>query len=139
MKDLDRHLMSSKESKILVEEYDKTNYAEINSNREPGKPDSKMYTLELHILRANLDMIEIEMEQRGIENKGVRVTMGKYPLKSDDPKVNVNYLGYQTIFFSAVDLDENGKNSSLAKSENQEKGAAADIPDMNYLHLTPPW
>lgn len=137
MKDLNQHLMSAKESKILVAEYDNSNYAQINKNREDGKPDSKMYTIDLSILKDYLNMIEEKMENQGIQNKGVRVTMGKYPLKTDDPKINAKYLGYQTIFFSAVDLDGKELQNNLAKSD-QELAAPEEIPNMNYMHITPP-
>lgn len=139
MNDLEKHLMTSKESKILAEAYDKTNYAEINKNRPPGKPDSNMYTIELNILKDYLKLIDEEMEKCGIKNKGVRVTLGKYPENSQDPKLNPKYLGYQTIFFSAVDLDENNEENKSTESEKQCLGAPDDIPNMNYMHVTPPW
>ena len=139
MKELDKHLMSSKESKIIAEAYETSNYAEINRNREPGKPDSRMYSVELSVLQDYLKMIEEEMESRGIQNKGVRVTMGKYPENSTDPKVDMKYLGYQTIFFSALDLDVNNSERNQNKSSKSAVGSTEDIPDMNYMHLTPPW
>jgi len=138
MKDLEQHLLSSKQSKVLAETYDRTNYAEINKNRAPEKPDSKMYTVELSILKEYLKLIEDEMEKLGISEKGVRVTLGKYPNKSEDPKLDPKYLGYQTIFFSAVDLSNHAEKNSENTSTNSAR-STEDIPDMNYMHLTPPW
>lgn len=138
MKDLEQHLLSSKQSKVLAETYDRTNYAEINKSRSPEKPDSKMYTVELSILKEYLKLIEDEMDKHGIKEKGVRVTLGKYPVKSDDPKLDPKYLGYQTIFFSAVDLDNHAEKNT-GNTSNKDAGSTEDIPDMNYMHITPPW
>ncbi len=139
MNDLDQHLMSSKQSKLLAEAYEQTNYAEINKTRPPEKPDSKMYTIELSILKEYLKLIEAEMDELGIEEKGVRVTLGKYPDKTDDPKVDPKYLGYQTIFFSAVDLTNKQSVKDAENTTAKEAGSTEDIPDMNYMHITPPW
>ena len=138
MKDLEQHLLSSKQSKVLAETYDRTNYAEINKNRSPEKPDSKMYTVELSILKEYLKLIEDEMDKHGIKEKGVRVTLGKYPDKSGDPKLDPKYLGYQTIFFSAVDLDNHAEKNT-ENTADKDAGSTEDIPDMNYMHITPPW
>ncbi len=139
MKDLDKHLMSSKESKILAEAYEQSNYATINKTRSPGKPDSRMYTIDLKILKDYLQLIDEEMEKCGILNKGVRVTLGKYPINSQDPKINADYLGYQTIFFSAVDLDEDSTKNNLVESDKKDCAAPEDIPNMNYMTVSPPW
>lgn len=135
MSNLEKHLMSPDQSIILAEEYLRTNYVEINSRRPASKPDSKTYSIDLEVLKEYLKLIDEEMEKRGITNKGVRVTLGKYPENLKDPKLNPEYLGYQMIFFSPTDLDENQN-----KSINKEASPKSDeIPDLNYMNVTPPF
>lgn len=139
MSNLEKHLMSPEQSILLAEEYDQTNYAKINSGRLPTKPDSKMYSIDLEVLQDYLKLIDDEMEKRGIKNKGVKVTLGKYPAKSKDPKVNPDFLGYQMIFFSAADLSrsQDDTGSNIAEIPNAPK--SDDIPDLNYMNITPPY
>ncbi|MDQ0475805.1 MULTISPECIES: hypothetical protein [Chryseobacterium] len=132
MSELEKHLIPKEESDLLATEYDKTNYAAINAKRSPEKPDSKYYTYDLEILQEYINMIREGMEKRGIKNKGIRITLGKYPEDQFDPRLNPLYKGYQTIFFSAEDMD--------AAKENSEKVSnPEDLPGLNFGQLYPPY
>ena len=137
MSNLKDHLLTSTESNVFAEHYDLSNYKEINSRRPVDAPDSKTYSVDLNILKEYIALIETEMDKKGIRNKGIKVTMGKYPQKSDDVKIRPEYLGYQTIFFSAVDLG----NTEMKTNNNAAslKDETEDIPDMNYMNITPPY
>ncbi len=146
MSNLLKHLISSAQCESLVNEYKRTNYKAINSQRPASEPDSRLFLIELDVLKEYLQLIENEMNKLGIQNKGFQVTLGKYPENSTDSKINPAYLGRQTIFFSAVDLDEN-----ISSDETDTEGRliintpdnAADtglsvIPCMNYMNVVPP-
>lgn len=137
MSNLKDHLLTATESKVFAENYELSNYKEINSRRPLDSPDSKMYSVDLNILKEYIALIETEMDKKGIKDKGIKVTMGKYPKKSDDVKIRPEYLGYQTIFFSAVDLGKTEiKSSNMAATIGDDN---EEIPDMNYMNITPPY
>lgn len=138
MSNLEKHLIGSQECELLAKAYEKTNYAEINKTRQAGKPDSLMYTIELEVLQDYLKLISSEMEKNGIKNKGVKVSLGKYPEKSTDPKMNPKHLGYQMIFFSPTDLDEKSNTKMNVEVPHENVNNMADIPNLNYMNLTPP-
>ncbi|WP_126340429.1 hypothetical protein [Kaistella jeonii] len=139
MSNLEKHLISAEQTKVLAEEYIKSNYAEINKKRPESKPDSKMYSIDLDVLQEYLQLISDEMEKRGVKNKGVKVSLGKYSEYSKDPKLKPEYLGYQMIFFSPTDL---GRGQSENRNAIDEMDAASnmdEIPDLNYMNITPPY
>ncbi|MEC5156455.1 hypothetical protein [Chryseobacterium sp. MP_3.2] len=137
MSNLKDHLLTAAESKVFAEYYELSNYKEINSRRPVDSPDSKTYSIDLNILKEYIALIETEMHKKGIINKGIKVTMGKYPQKSDDVKIRPEYLGYQTIFFSAIDLGNIEMKTNNITSLLEDD--AEDIPDMNYMNITPPF
>jgi hypothetical protein len=139
MINLEKHLISSKECAVLAENYVKSNYAEINSKRPISKPDSKMYSIDLDVLQEYLQLISDQMEKKGIKNKGVNVTLGKYPEVSKDVKLKPEYLGYQMIFFSPIDLDEAKSENLQAKCESDVCSDLDDVPNLNYMNITPPY
>lgn len=139
MSNLDQHLMNSGESTRLADGYVTTNYAEINKNRPDAKPDSKMYTIELDVLEDYLKLIRAEMENRGVKNKGVRITLGKYPEKSDDPKLKPEYQGYQMVFLSPVDMNQNKTENKDSSAAVSNKGNLEEIPNLNYMGICPPY
>ena len=138
MSKLENHLINSKECEKLVSEYDQSNYKEINRHRSPQKPDSKTYSIDLEILQDYLKLISSEMEKKGIQKKGVQISLGKYPEKSSDPKLNPEYLGYQTVFISPVDLNLSATKSKGSSHEETEDTSLAGIPNLNYMNLCPP-
>ncbi|MBF8456323.1 hypothetical protein IV494_03930 [Kaistella sp. G5-32] len=139
MSNLEKHLISAQQSSILAEEYAKTNYVEINSRRPASKPDSKMYSIDLDVLQEYLKLISGEMDKRGIKNKGVQVCLGKYPEDLKDPKLNPEYLGYQMIFFSPTDLNRGQSDNRNVIIEMDASANLDDIPDLNYMNITPPY
>ena len=138
MSKLENHLINSKECEKLVSEYDQSNYKEINRHRSPQKPDSKTYSIDLEILQDYLKLISSEMEKKGIQKKGVQISLGKYPEKSSDPKLNPEYLGYQTVFISPVDLNGSASKSKESAHEEAEDTSLAALPNLNYMNLCPP-
>lgn len=141
MSNLDKHLISAESSKVLANHYEQSNYAEINSKRPAGQPDSKEYTYELDVLKEYILLIEAEMEKRGVKNKGIRVSMGKYPEDYVSPNFDPRYRGYQTIFFSPVDLDRPSADSAIPDEIGRDSfgaDAPGEIPNMNYGHICPP-
>lgn len=138
MSNLNQHLIDPTLTAPLAEEYVKSNYAEINRKRPAAKPDSRTYSMELEVLQEYLKLISSEMDKRGIKSKGIKVTMGKYPEKSTDPKLKAEYLGYQMIFFSPIDLGtRNDKN--LEATQDSNSFVLGEIPDLNYMNITPPY
>lgn len=133
MSSLQKHLITKREGESLANEYEKSNYATINAKRPNAKPDSKTYTYDLEVLQEYINLIRDGMEKKGIKNKGIRVTLGKYPDTGFDPRLNPLYKGYQTIFFSAHDMDSPSKNKSVPCDDDGE-----ELPDMNYGQLCPP-
>lgn len=133
MSKLDQHLIGSKESNILIEEYEKSNYAAINAGRSPSKPDAKTFTYDLEVLQDYINLIREGMQKLGIKNKGIKVSLGKYPEKEFDARLNPSYKGYQTIFFSPEDLDSN----STKQNSGEAKGVA-ELPNLDFGQLTPP-
>ena len=133
MSKLDQHLIGSTESKILVDEYDKSNYVAINARIPAEKPDSKTITYDLEILQDYINLIREGMEKMGIKNKGIKVNFGKYPEKEFDPRLNPLYKGYQTIFFSPEDLDSTHKKQNIGKERGPE-----DLPNLDFGQLCPP-
>lgn len=138
MSKLENHLINSKECEKLVSEYDQSNYKEINRHRSPQKPDSKTYSIDLEVLQDYLKLISSEMEKKGIKKKGVLISLGKYPEKSSDPKLNPEYLGYQTVFISPVDLNGSANESKESPDEETEDTSLAALPNLNYMNLCPP-
>ena len=66
------------------------------------------------------------------------VYSGKYPEKSDNPKIKKEYLGYQTLFISALDLGDSSAKNLLLDQQGESIKSTEDIPDFNYMSLTPP-
>lgn len=87
-------------------------------------------------------MIEGEMEKRGVKNKGIRVSMGKYPDDYASPNFDPKYRGYQTVFFSAVDLDSVSSERAISEEsgvDSSVSGVLGDIPNMDYGQICPPF
>lgn len=139
MSNLDKHLISAKECSVLAENYEKSNYAEINSKRPTSKPDSKTYSIDLEVLQDYLKMISFEMDMKGIKEKGVKVTLGKYPENSKDVKLKPEYLGYQMIYFSPVDLGNTQKADKTNTTELDGSLNLDDLSNLNYMNITPPF
>lgn len=138
MSNLENHLINSKECKKLVDEYERINYKEINRTRLPNKPDSKTYSIDIAILQDYLKMISTEMDKKGVLKKGVKISMGKYPEKSTDPKLNRKYNGYQMVFVSPVDLDESKDQNRERSTKESEFASLEEIPNLNYMNICPP-
>ncbi|WP_304344762.1 hypothetical protein [Chryseobacterium koreense] len=142
MSNLEKHLISVESCKVFAKQYESTNYSEINSKRPSGKPDSKEYTYELDVLKEYIMLIEAEMEKRGVKNKGIKVTMGKYPEDYDAPNFDPKYRGYQTIFFSPVDLDRPSADPAISNEFGKDSlgvDAPGEIPNMDYGQICPPF
>lgn len=138
MSKLEKHLISSRECSKLVKNYDETIYQEINRRRPPNKPESKIYTLELEVLQDYLKMISAEMDKMGIEKKGVRINLGKYPDTSSDPRLDPDFVGYQMVFISPADLDHKSQTKLDSSSENSQNRGVEDISNLNYMNISPP-
>ena len=135
MSNLEKHLITKKESKLLALAYEKSNYQTINQKRPADKPDSKFYVYELEVLQEYINLIRDGMEKKGIKNKGIKITLGQYPEHDSDSRLNPIYKGFQTIFFSEENLDSsvNG-DQALKKGEEGE-----EFPDLNYGQICPPY
>ena len=134
MSSLQKHLITKREGESLADEYEKSNYAAINAKRPSAKPDSKTYTYDLEVLQEYINLIRDGMEKKGIKNKGIRITLGKYPDAGFDPRLNPLYKGYQTVFFSAHDMDSPSNNKNAQSHDDGE-----ELPDMNFGQLCPPY
>ena len=135
MSDLQKHLITKEHSDLLEKEYDRTNYLAINAQRPSEKSDAKHFTYDLEVLQEYLNLIREGMEKKGITKKGIRITLGKYPESDSDSRLNPKYKGYQTIFFSAKDLDSNSERAVSRKSSEEED----DLPNLNYGQICPPY
>ena len=134
MSDLKKHLITNREGQSLAAEYEKSNYAVINDKRPSSKPDSKFYTYDLEVLQEYINLIRDGMEKKGIKNKGIRITLGQYPESGFDSRLNPIYKGYQTVFFSAHNLDSNTDTNNEPTDDPGE-----ELPDMNFGQLCPPY
>ena len=134
MSNLEKHLITKKESDLLASEYEKTNYGEINAKRPANKPDAKHFSYDLEVLQDYINLIREEMGKRGVNKKGIRVTLGKYPDDNFDPRLDPIYSGYQTIFFSAENMDSAEQIESVSRTNDLE-----DLPQMNYGQIRPPY
>lgn len=134
MNELKKQLITSKESELLTIEYDNSNYAAINAKRPNKKPDSKFYIYDLEILQEYINLAREGMEELGIKNKGIRVSLGKYPDEGFGDRLNPLFKGYQTIFFSPENLDLRME----GKGSNDETGLEG-IPNLDYGQICPPW
>ena len=135
MSNLEKHLISKKESKLLAVEYEKSNYEAINQKRPADKPDSKVYIYELEVLQDYINLIRDGMEKKGIKNKGIKITLGKYPEHDSDRRLNPIYKGYQTIFFSEENLG-----FSMGNDQASRRGQEGEeLPDLNYGQICPPY
>ena len=132
MSNLKDHLITAEESAALAGAYTNSNYAEINRLRPAGKPDSKVYRIDLAVLQDYIDLINREMEARGIKEKGIKITLGKYPDKSTDPRLKKEYEGYQMVFFSPADMAEESIPPKMTM------GKMGEIPDLNFMDISPP-
>ena len=74
------------------------------------------------------------MGKRGVTKKGIRITLGKYPDDNFDPRLDPIYSGYQTIFFSAENMDSADQIESVSRTNDLE-----DLPQMNYGQIRPPY
>lgn len=138
MSKLEKHLISSRACVPLADDYDRTIYAEINKNRPAAKPESKHYTIELEVLQDYLKMVSDEMDKKGIINKGIRFNLGKYPEKSDDPRLDPDFLGYQMVFVSPVELQNMSKLTTESQPDDSQSKSCDDLPNLNYMNISPP-
>ena len=134
MKDLENHLITKEESSVLASEYEKSNYAVINAKRPGKKPDSKSYVYDLEILQDYINLIREEMEKRGVKKKGIKINLGKYPDNGFGDRLNPIYKGYQTIFFSPVNMDSASVAERICDDSDLEK-----LPNLDYGQLCPPY
>ena len=134
MSNLEKHLITNKESAILAEEYEKSNYVAINAKRPTKKPDSKTYTYDLEVLQDYINLIREGMEKKGIKNKGIKISLGQYPEGGFDSRLDPIYNGYQTIFFSAEDLD-----SPKGKAGSEDEDDPEGLPNLDFGQLCPPY
>ena len=134
MSNLEKHLITKKETDVLANEYDKTNYGAINAKRPANKPDAKHFSYDLEVVQDYINLIREEMSKRGVAKKGIRITLGKYPDGNFDPRLDPIYNGYQTIFFSAENMDSGEQSESLSRTNELE-----DIPQMDYGQIRPPY
>ena len=79
-----------------------------------------------------INLIRDDMEKRGIRRKGIRISLGKYPDISFDPRLNPDFLGYQTIFFSGEDMD------GVSATDRVESAPIPDGPVLDFGSFSPP-
>lgn len=133
MSNLKKHLINSRESQQLSHEYESSNYAAINEGRPSAKPDAKTFIYDLEVLQEYINLIREGLEKNGVKNKGVKVSLGKYPEAGFTDRLDPKFKGYQTIFFSAVNLDD-AENSNDSDKEN----GGEDLPHLDFGQLCPP-
>lgn len=131
MSNLQKHLIKG-ESEVLAREYEISNYAAINKIRPAAKPDSKTYTYELEVLQDYINLIRDGLEKEGVKNKGIKISLGKYPESGFTDRLDPKYKGYQTVFFTAVDLDDKLEN------ESDKKKGSGGLPGLDFGQLCPP-
>lgn len=136
MSNLKDHLIDAKQAEILSKEYEASNYAAINRSRTPSNPDSRFYIYDLEVLQDYINLIRTEMEKIGIRKKGIRISLGKYPEKKFDSRLNPDYLGYQTIFFSAENMDVPDSKKAVATMVDSE--SIAGLPNLDFGGICPP-
>lgn len=132
MSNLQKHLITKSESEVLAREYETSNYAAINKIRPAAKPDSKTYTYELEVLQDYINLIRDGLEKEGVKNKGIKISLGKYPESGFTDRLDPKYKGYQTVFFTAVDLDDKSEN------ESDKKKGSGGLPGLDFGQLCPP-
>lgn len=132
MSNLQKHLITKGESEVLAREYEISNYAAINKIRPAAKPDSKTYTYELEVLQDYINLIRDGLEKEGVKNKGIKISLGKYPESGFTDRLDPKYKGYQTVFFTAVDLDDKSEN------ESDKKKGSGGLPGLDFGQLCPP-
>lgn len=133
MSNLQKHLITKGECEVLAREYDTSNYAAINKIRPAAKPDSKTYTYELEVLQDYINLIRDGLEKEGVKNKGIKISLGKYPESGFTDRLDPKYKGYQTVFFTAVDLDE-----EKSENESDKKKESGGLPGLDFGQLCPP-
>jgi hypothetical protein len=138
MSDLNKHLIDSVQSNILAQEYETSNYAQINSRRPSSKPDAKTFTYDLEVLQDYINLVREEMELLGIKNKGIKISLGKYPEGDFDKRLNPLFKGYQTIFFSAENLSNAVEDNTIGDSTSAKAKGIEDLPILDFGQLCPP-
>jgi hypothetical protein len=137
---LSDHLIDRAQADLLEKEYENSNYLMINNSRQPDKPESKYYTYDLEVLQDYINFAREEMEKLGIKKKGIRISMGKYPQRGFDARLDAKFNGYQTVFISAENLDTSRniiQNEEINNITDRGMGVSG-IPSMDLSMPSPP-
>lgn len=130
-----KKLISYKEGTVLFDEYSKTNYEVITKIRN-GEPDSRSYWFSLEELEGYINYIKENGKKQNLENLGVRIYLGKYPL--DYPKEKMaqpTYAGYQTIFLVPTSKkDKTTTTTYTTRSYTEDENT--DIQSLDALNMT---
>lgn len=136
----EKKLISYKEGTLLFDEYSKTNNEALTKFRN-GEPDSRWYWLSLEDLEGYIHYVKKNAKEQKLENLGLRIYLGKYPLDyPKDKMAKPEYAGYQTIFIvpttkSSTSNNVKSLNSSLSVDENMN---ITSMSAMNRVNLAPP-
>lgn len=61
--------------------------------------------MELSLLQDYLAYVQERAQTLGISDVHIKVCRGQYPESLGDPRISEGYKGYQTIFFKAVNAE----------------------------------
>ena len=136
----EKKLISYKEGTLLYDEYSKTNN-EILTKFRNGEPDSRWYWLSLEDLEGYIQYVKQNAKEQKLENLGLRIYLGKYPL--DYPKEKMakpEYAGYQTIFIVPTTKSSvTGNVKQLSRATSIEENInITSMAAMNMVNLAPP-
>lgn len=131
--ELEAHLITQEQAKILATEYENNNYKIINAQRKT--PDSKEIYYDIDVLEEYIQYVKAEAKSKGIANVGITIAFGQYPNNGDfDKRLNPNYLGYQTVFLKPTI-------KQIIKSPNDSLKHLCDpdgIKTFDFGQLSPP-
>lgn len=136
----EKNLISYKEGTLLYNEYSKTNNEVLTKFRN-GEPDSRWYWLSLEDLEGYIQYVKKNAKEQKLENLGLRIYLGKYPL--DYPKEKMakpEYAGYQTIFIVPTSRSSTPNNVKSLSSSTSVDGNMniKSMSAMNRVNLAPP-
>ena len=131
--ELEAHLITPDQGRILVTEYENNNYKIINQLRK--SPDAKEIYYDIDVLEEYIQYVKAEAKIKGIPNIGIKVALGQYPADGNfDKRLNQNYLGYQTVFLKPTVKSTQKPTEDSTNNMNDPDS----IKPFNFGQLSPP-
>ncbi|MBD1429706.1 MULTISPECIES: hypothetical protein [Sphingobacterium] len=137
----EKKLINYKEGTLLFDEYSNTNNKVLTEFRK-GEPDSRWYWISLEDLEGYIHYVKENAKKQQLENLGLRIYLGKYPLDyPKDKMANPDYAGYQTIFIvptTQTTTSQNQNIKSLTSTSTSRNEDITTISGINAVNLAPP-